>query len=93
MSNEEMSEELREAIRRGLEASVAPGADIYLTYEESEALWAAARTQPEVSSAQGTGRSLIRNVRLGSASRSLYTRVTRAPQTTGSGGQVLAGQA
>lgn len=43
MSNQEMSEELREAIQRGLEASIAPGADIYLSYEESEALWATAQ--------------------------------------------------
>jgi hypothetical protein len=93
MSNEDMSGEISEARRRALEASVAPGADIYLTYEETQALWASARTQPEVSSAQGTGRSVIRNVLLGSASRSLYTLVTRAPQTTGSGGQVLAGRA
>jgi hypothetical protein len=93
MSNEDMSGEISEARRRALEASVAPGADIYLTYEEAQALWATLRSPREVGSAQGTGRSMVRNVPLGSEPRSLYTLVTKAPQTRGSGSQVLVGQA
>jgi hypothetical protein len=92
MQNEDMSGEISEARRRALEASVVPGADIYLTYEEARALWATVRTAREVGSAQGTGRSMVRNVLLGSGPRSLYTLVTKAPQTRGSGSQTLAGQ-
>jgi hypothetical protein len=48
MPNEEASGELNEARRRALEASVAPGADIYLSYEESEALWSTSAEAPEI---------------------------------------------
>jgi hypothetical protein len=93
MSNEDMSGDISEARRRALEASVAPGAEIYLTYEETQALWASVRAQREVGSAQGTGRSMIRQLPLGSGSRSLYVLVTKEPKTRGSGGQVPVGQA
>jgi hypothetical protein len=43
MANEDMSGEISEARRRALEASVAPGADIDLTYEEVQELWASVR--------------------------------------------------
>jgi hypothetical protein len=48
MPNEEASGELSEGRRRALEASVAPGADIYLSYEESEALWSTSAEAPEM---------------------------------------------
>jgi hypothetical protein len=93
MSNEDMSGEISEARRRALEASVAPGAEIYLTYEEAQELWATVRSRREIGGAQATGRSMIRNVPLGSGPRSLFTLVTEAPQTESSGSQVLVGQA
>jgi hypothetical protein len=93
VSNEDMSGQISEARRRALEASVAPGADIDLTYEEAQALWDAIRAQREVVSAQAIGQSVIRQVPLGSGPRSLYMLVTRAPQTRSSGSQVLIGQA
>jgi hypothetical protein len=93
MSNEHMSGQISEARRRALEASVAPGADIDLTYEEAQALWDAIRAQREVVSAQAIGRSVIRQVPLGPVPRLLYMLVTRPPQTRSSGSQVLIGQA
>jgi hypothetical protein len=68
---------LSEARRRALEASVAPGADIHLSYEETEALWSVTDEAEEhgVSSA-------IRNIRFGE-SESLYTLVTHAAETQG----------
>jgi hypothetical protein len=93
MSNEDISGQISEARRRALEASVAPGADIDLTYEEAQALWDAIRAQREVVSAQATGRSLIRQVTLGPGPRLLYMLVTKAPQTRSSGNQLLIGQA
>ena len=93
MSNEDMSGQISEARRRALEASVAPGADIDLTYEEAQALWDAIRAQREVISAQAIGWSIIRQVPLGPGPRLLYMLVTRAPQTRSSGSQVLIGRA
>jgi hypothetical protein len=75
MSDDDMSGEMSEARRRALEASVAPGADIYLTYEESEALWA---DTPRV------GRSSVsRNIRLGPAS---LHKIMEPSRTRGAGG-------
>jgi hypothetical protein len=93
VSNENMSSEISEARRRALEASVAPGADIYLTYEEAQARWATLRAPHEVGTARGTSKTIVRNVPLGSEPQSLYTPVTKAPQTRGSGSQVFVGQA
>lgn len=74
MSNEDMSGEISEARRRALEASVAPGADIHLTYEESEALWA---------DTQRVGRSSVtRNIRIGPTS---LHKIMQPPGTRGAG--------
>jgi len=83
MSNEDMSGEISEARRRALEASVAPGADIYLSYEESEALWAASE---EVGAQMAARSSVVRTITLGPALRSLHRFVTEAPKTAGVGG-------
>ena len=93
MSNEDLSGQMSEARRHALEASVAPGADIDLTYVEAQALWDAIRARREVVSVQATGRSVTRQVSLGLGLRSLYVLVTKAPQTKGTGSQALIGQA
>jgi hypothetical protein len=73
--------------RRALEASVAPGADIYLSYEESEALWAAGE---ELGVQQVVGSSVVRTISLGPAMRPLHSFVTEAPETTGVGSTLMA---
>jgi hypothetical protein len=79
VSNEEASGELSEARRRALEASVAPDADIYLSYEETEALWSG-NAEVETSSA-----SVVRNISFGSSPQPLYRVMTHAPNTEGRG--------
>jgi hypothetical protein len=80
MSNERPSDELSEARRQALDASVAPGADIHLSYEETEAFWSA-RDQAEEHGAS----SVTRSIRFGVASLSVYTVVTHAAETQGVG--------
>jgi hypothetical protein len=76
MSNDDTSAEISEARRRALEASVAPGADIYLTYEESEALWADTR-------GFGVGRSSVtRDIRIGPTS---LHKIMQPSETRGAG--------
>ena len=74
MSNEDMSGEISEARRRALEASVAPDADIYLTYEESEALLADTRGVSQS--------SVTRNIRMGSTS---LHKIMQPSETRGAG--------
>jgi hypothetical protein len=76
MPNNEASGEQSEARRRALEASVAPGADIYLSFEESETLWSAG------SRPQGPSRAFVaRSITFGH--EPLYTVETAAPDTKG----------
>jgi hypothetical protein len=74
MSNDDSSGEMSEARRRALEASVAPGADIYLTYEESEALWAGTRRAGQS--------SVTRDIRIGPTT---LHEVMQPPDTRGAG--------
>ena len=80
MSNEEASRELSDARRRALEASVAPGADIYLSYEETEALWS---RNAEVETTPAS--SVVRNISFGPSPQPLYRVMKHAPNTEGRG--------